>query len=119
MKKLLALALLAMTPVFAADLSGVWQADVDLDAGSGTATFQFKQTGDALDGTYSGQLGSAKVTGTVNGDQVTWSFHASAQGQDIEVHYAGGIAADGTISGKCEYGELASGTFKAKRNPPN
>ena len=54
----------------AADLSGTWSADVTLDAGSGTATFAFKQTGDKLTGTYTGVAGTADITGTVKGSDV-------------------------------------------------
>src|SRR5262245_47678419 len=70
---LIALAVTALT-LSAADISGTWSAAVTLDAGSGTATFMFKQTGDTFSGTYSGALGEAKVTGTVKGNQVEWSF---------------------------------------------
>jgi len=54
----------------AADISGAWNAAVTLDAGSGTATFVLKQSGDRVTGTYSGTVGEAKVTGTVKGDAV-------------------------------------------------
>ncbi len=107
------MAVMAAAPMLAASMEGTWVADVDLDAGSGTATFEFKQAGDVLTGTYSGTLGEAKVTGKVNGKDVEWSFEASAQGETLKVVYKGTVAEDGTVSGKCEYGSLGSGTFKA------
>jgi hypothetical protein len=95
----------------AADISGTWSAAVKLDAGSGTATFVFKQAGDALTGTYSGVLGSANVTGTMKGDQVEWSFQNADAGKIV---YKGTLEG-ATIKGTVEYGQLGAGTFTAER----
>jgi len=94
-----------------ADLSGTWYADVVLDAGSGTATFELKQTGDTLSGTYSGALGEAKVTGTVKGDEVTWTFEHDEAGKIV---YKGKLEG-GKIKGTVEYGQLGKGTFTATK----
>jgi hypothetical protein len=63
-----------------ADLTGTWSASVVLDAGSGTATFAFKQTGESLTGTYTGTFGQSQVTGTVKGSNVEWSFENGQAG---------------------------------------
>ncbi len=116
MKRVFLLAALGAGTAFAVDFSGAWDADVELDAGSGTASFEFHQTGNKLSGTYSGMLGQAKVTGTVDGKRVTWSFHATPEGGDpMTVTYSGQLAADGSIEGDCEYGGLGKGTFKATK----
>jgi hypothetical protein len=108
---LAAVALLAAT-VFAADLSGTWNATVTLDAGSGTPTLELKQDGDKLTGTYSGQLGTASLTGTVKGDQVTFSFAV----QGASVTYKGKVDSTGKkIEGTCDYGGQASGTWVATK----
>src|SRR5712691_2055057 len=52
--------------VLGADVSGKWNFQVNLDAGSGSPTFTFKQDGETLTGAYAGRLGSAKVSGAVN-----------------------------------------------------
>ena len=96
----------------AADLSGTWSAAVNLDAGSGTATFVLKQSGDQLTGTYSGALGEAKVTGTVKGDTVEWGFEHAEAGK---VKYSGTIKSAGRIEGSVEYGQLGKGTFVAEK----
>lgn len=99
--------------VFAADVTGTWNATVDLGGGQGgTPSFVLKQDGDKLTGTYSGALGDAPLHGTIKGDEVTFDFEA----QGAAVHYAGKLAADGkTIKGTCDYGGQASGTFTATR----
>ena len=87
---LLTLCLLSAT-AFAADISGKWEFTVQLDAGSGSPTFVFKQAGEKLTGTYTGLLGNAPLTGTVKGDAVEFSFEATAQGQKAKVVYTGVI----------------------------
>lgn len=111
MRTLIALAFLTAAAL-AADLTGTWSAAVNLDAGSGTATFVLKQTGDQLAGTYSGALGEAKVTGTVKGDAVEWGFEHAEAGK---VKYTGTLKSSGKIEGSVEYGQLGKGTFVAEK----
>jgi hypothetical protein len=111
MRKLIALLLLSVA-AWAADLSGTWTAAVVLDAGQGTATFVFKQSGNKLAGTYSGTLGKADVTGTVDGNKVEWSFENSDAGK---VTYTGTLDGDKKIKGNVVYGQLGGGTFTAEK----
>ena len=116
MKKVLAvltMMILATASLFAAtDLTGTWNAKVDLGTQTGAPTFELKQDGEKLTGKYSGALGDAPLTGTVKGSDVTWDFEASG----AAVHYVGKISADGNkIEGTVDYGGQASGTFTATR----
>jgi hypothetical protein len=111
MRTLLALALFSAAAL-AADISGTWNAAVTLDAGSGTATFVLKQSGDRLSGTYSGTLGEAKITGTFKGDTVQWSFENPDAGT---VKYSGTIKSPTRIEGTAEYGSVGKGTFVADK----
>jgi hypothetical protein len=96
--------------VVAADVTGTWIMAVQTGAGSGSPTFVLVQKGEALSGTYKGQLGEAPVTGTVKGDEVTIEYTAGGQGQSIAVKYSG--KTDGkTMSGKVSLGQLGEGTF--------
>ncbi len=115
MRRFLILVALAVTCGFAlqaADISGTWSAAVTLDAGSGTATFVFKQTGDTFSGTYAGALGEAKVSGTVKGNQVEWSFENADAGKVV---YKGTLEGASKIKGTCEYGAVGKGTFEAEK----
>lgn len=98
--------------LLAADVSGTWSAAVTLDAGSGTATFAFQQTGDKLTGTYTGIAGTADVTGTVKGSDVEWSFEAPQVGK---VSYTGKLDDSGKIAGTVQYGQLGAGKFTAEK----
>jgi hypothetical protein len=114
MQKFAALILMLSTAaaLCGADISGTWTASVVLDAGSGTATFVFEQKGETLSGTYSGVVGQAKVTGTVKGDQVEWSFDG---GQAGTVTYHGTLDGASKMKGTTEYGQLGKGTFTAEK----
>jgi hypothetical protein len=108
---LLAVTLFAVS-VFAADISGTWNATVQTSAGNGTPTFVLKQNGDQLTGTYTGTLGNAPVTGTVKGNDVTLQFEVSG----TKVTYTGKVDNAGTkMEGICDYGGQASGTFTATK----
>jgi hypothetical protein len=107
-----ALVFLCAITAQAADLTGMWTANVTLDAGSGTASFDFTQKGEALTGTYSGTFGAAKVAGTVKGDQVEFSFDADQAGKIV---YHGTMDGANKFKGTCEYGLLGKGTFTAEK----
>jgi hypothetical protein len=102
-------ALAALT--FAADISGKWTFDVVLDAGSGSPNFEFTQSGETLTGMYHGQFGDAKLTGTVKGDKVEFTFSSDAG----SAKYSGTILDDKKMKGTVDYGEAGKGTFTASK----
>ncbi|MEE2965601.1 MAG: hypothetical protein VX427_15850 [Acidobacteriota bacterium] len=105
--------LFAQTP---ADVAGDWALMVDTDAGTTTPSVVLEQDGTELTGHYSSEtLGEADVTGTVSGNEVRFSFSASAQGFDVDVSYTGTLQDDGTLSGQISLGDLGGGTFTGKR----
>jgi hypothetical protein len=97
-----------------ANVAGTWILEVETSAGSGTPTFTFKQDGEKLEGTYEGTFGTAKVNGTVKGNNITFGFKADAQGTAIEVVYEGIVEKD-TMKGTVKLGELGEGTFTGAR----
>ena len=109
----LGLLVLWAAAVYAAvDLSGTWNVQVDLGSQKGSPTFVLKQDGEKLTGTYSGALGESPIAGTVRGSDVTIDFEASG----AKIHYSGKVDKDGKkISGDCDYGGQASGTFVATK----
>lgn len=114
MKRLL-LFLATATLALAADISGNWTFSVETDMGTGAPNFTFQQKGEALTGTYSGQLGDAKVTGKVVGTTVNFWFEASPTGERMVVKYAGTIEGDNKMSGTVDLGGQAKGKFTATK----
>jgi hypothetical protein len=111
--KTIVLLLLTAALGFAADISGSWTFNVVLDAGGGSPTFDFKQTGEKLTGTYHGQFGEAALTGTVKGDKVEFTFGM----EPLVAKYSGSIEGGTKMSGTCDYGEAAGkGKFTATKN---
>ena len=108
-----ALVLLLTAALFALDLTGTWNAKVELSTGqSGSPTFVLKQDGEKLTGTYSGALGDAPIKGTIKGNEITIDFEVSG----AQIHYAGKVDSDGKkMQGTVDYGGQASGTFTATK----
>jgi hypothetical protein len=110
-----AAAALVSTAVWAdANVTGKWTMTVTTQAGTGSPTFDLKQEGSNVTGTYKGQLGEAPVTGSVKGDDLTLNIKISAQGQELAVTYTGKVDGN-SVSGKVSLGELGEGTFTGKK----
>lgn len=105
----MSLMLLASAATAGHHLNGTWKLRVTLDGQEGgTATFVLTEgEGGALTGTYSGAAGQSDLTGTVNGQDVEFTFDSQAG----TVVYKGKSAGK-TLSGTCTYGMLGSGTFE-------
>lgn len=103
----------------AADISGSWEFTVETFQGSVRRRlslgreFDFKQKGEKLSGTSSGRFRTAKLSGTVKGDQVEFTFELPDL--DGKVHYRGIIEGATRMKGDVEYGDVAKGTFTAKK----
>lgn len=123
MKRMLALLfVLAIAPAMGGaqaekvNVTGKWLFTVETSAGSGTPTVTLKQDGEKLTGHYSSQnLGEAELTGTVKGQEITFSFAADAQGTALQVTYTGTIEGKDSMKGTVDLGGLAQGTFTAKK----
>lgn len=96
------------------NVSGAWLFEVETSVGSGSPIFTFKQDGERLSGQYKGAFGEAPVTGTVKGKEIKFSFTVNAQGSDVMMIYTGSVETE-RMKGKLEAGNLASGTWTAKR----
>jgi len=102
---------LVALPVAAADVTGKWRFDVSLDQGSGSPTFEFKQDGETLTGTYSGAVGEAKITGTVKGTEIQFQFDSDFG----RIKYEGSIKDADHMEGKADYAGQADGVWTAQR----
>jgi hypothetical protein len=98
-----------------ADVSGVWAIQIDLGGQPASPTATLKQDGEKLTGTYSSQvLGEQQLTGTVKGNDITFGFQASFDGNAVKVTYTGKVDKD-TMKGSVAFGDMGEGTFTAKK----
>jgi hypothetical protein len=114
MKALAFAAALALAPamVSAADLSGVWKLNLDIQGMPIPLTCTFAQMDKALSGTCDGADGKpAALTGSVDGGKLAWTYDTVFQGMPMHVAYTGEVKADNSISGAVEGTGGASGTF--------
>ncbi len=93
------------------DVKGNWKMNVETSVGSGNPDFELKHiTETTLTGTYKGQLGEAKVKGTVEGNKIHLEF--SVSGNLVEYD---GTVDDDTMKGKVKLGSMGEGTFTGAR----
>lgn len=98
------------------DLTGKWLFTVTTDAGAGTPTVTFRQSGDSLTGHYSSQaFGEVDFKGTVKDRTIKFSFPASVQGTNLTITYSGTIEGADALKGTVAFGEYGGGTFTAKK----
>jgi hypothetical protein len=95
MKRLLlltiALVVLTLPPVFAADVSGQWTAQVPGRGGNTMeTTFNFKADGEKLTGSMSNQFGDREISdGKVTGDDVSFIINIEFGGNQMTMVYKG------------------------------
>jgi hypothetical protein len=94
------------------NVTGRWNAVVELDLGSGEPVFEFTQEGETVTGTYQGTFGSAELKGLVSGDQIEFTFEAEGVG---EATYTGIIRGE-SMEGTCDYGPIGGGTWTAMKS---
>ncbi len=96
------------------DVSGAWSFEVETASGSSHPTFTFKQEGETLTGQFKGAFGEAPLTGTVKGNEITFSFKVQSQNGEVTVTYTGTVEKN-LMKGAAQFGELVSGAWTAKR----
>lgn len=98
-----------------ANVAGAWALTVEIGGNTGTPSVTFEQDGEKLTGTYVSQVfGEQKVTGTVKGNAITFSFTGTMEGNTFTVTYSGTVEKD-TMKGKVTLGDVGEGTFTGKR----
>jgi len=114
-----AIAILCLTQVFAADISGKWTTTISTGIGAMNYTFEFKAEGEKLTGKAIMSMGdatseSALTEGTVKGNDVSFVETLKVQGQELRCEYKGKISGD-EIRGSRQVGSYGNEEFVAKR----
>jgi L-seryl-tRNA(Ser) seleniumtransferase len=98
----------------AADVSGLWEANLEFIAGSAKHTFYLDAKGNALSGQYTGRHVKGSLKGHLDGDKVTFSSRGRIEGATLQYTYKGTF--DGKqMSGTVDLGEYGTARFSATR----
>ncbi|MGH9836634.1 MAG: hypothetical protein ACREBD_06695 [Blastocatellia bacterium] len=110
--------LMAMSLVWAADVTGKWTAQVPGRGGqTRETTFNFKAEGSKLTGTVSGMQGDNPISdGKIDGDNISFTVAVSFNGNDIKFLYKGKVAGEEIkFTRTREGGDQPPQEFTAKR----
>ena len=111
----IALVLICLITVLAADATGKWTATISTQIGEQAYTYTFKVEGEKLTGKASSQFGDLDITdGKVKGDDISFVENAKYQDMAIRIEYKGKISGD-EIKFMRQVGEFATEEFIAKR----
>lgn len=95
-------------------VSGAWSFEVETASGTSHPTFTFTQEGETLTGQFTGAFGEAPLSGTIKGNQISFSFKIQSQQGEVTVTYTGIVEKD-SMKGAVKFGELDSGAWTARR----
>ena len=98
-----------------ADISGTWGSEFDSQVGKQTYTYTFKVEGGTLTGHSKSNLGESDLTGTVDGDKVTFVENLDYQGTPLAITYTGQIVSADEIKFKRDVGGQGGEEFTARR----
>lgn len=99
----------------AADISGTWTASFDSQVGQQTYTYEFKVEGGTLTGHSKSNFGESDLTGSVDGDHVTFVENLDYQGIALKITYDGQIVSADEIAFKRDVGGQGGEEFTATR----
>ena len=98
-----------------ADIAGTWTTSFDSQVGTQTYTYTFTVEGERLTGHAKSNLGEGDVTGTVDGDKVTFVENLNYQGQVLAITYTGQIVSADEIKFKRDVAGQGGEEFTARR----
>jgi len=96
-----------------AKVAGKWELSWQGSQGPITATVDFKQNGENLEGTFTRNSTEGTVGGTVKGKAIDFTVTLETPNAKIKVHYTGQVDGD-TMKGTVPYGQ-STREWTAKR----
>jgi len=113
------LALAAVVPSYAADVTGKWTAEFDTAIGVQKYTYEFKIDGTKLTGKAIGKRTDSEAEveiqeGKINGDEISFVENLKFGDQDLRIEYKGKVSGD-EIKFTRKVGDFGAEEFVAKR----
>ena len=97
------------------DIAGTWTTSFESQVGTQTYTYTWSVAGNTLTGHAKSNLGEGGLTGTVDGDKVTFVENLDYQGQVLAITYTGQIVSADEIKFKRDVGGQGGEEFTATR----
>src|SRR5205809_682018 len=94
---LLALAIFSALPLTAADLTGHWIFDGEVNGNPVQLECDLKQEGAKLSGTCKTQTGEVQLAGETNDPKVRFSYSVDYQGSTYTLYYSGTLESDSVL----------------------
>ena len=104
----------ASVAVALANVAGEWEITLETAADTMKPHLSLEQDDDNVSGTYKDEFGTAAVTGTVTGNELSLQFRAEIPNENLIVTYTGTVEGD-TMRGRVKFGELGEGTFVGRK----
>jgi len=98
----------------APEVTGEWSAQYVTPLGPQELTIYLQQEGPRLSGHTTSEFGEFQVRGTINGEDVKFSWTEVDGGKNVTISVTGKIDGD-KIAGTATVGERGSGAFRAER----
>lgn len=99
----------------AGNLSGQWDVNVNFFSSTIKHTFNLQQDGNWINGSHKSQFDERSIGGTIEGKQVKLNSTITRPGDQITFYFSGSLNGD-TISGDIHMGEYRTAKFSASRN---
>lgn len=111
---LVALVVCAPLAAFVQGAAGNWELGVTLPQGPSTMTMTLTLNGGAVTGTMQSPFGSAPITGTVSGSDVTLSAELNVGGRTIPLGFKGQVEGD-VLNGSMQIATMGETPFTGRR----
>ena len=97
------------------DVSGEWDASYTTPLGTQELKIYLTQEGPRVTGHTTSEYGESMVRGTINGQDVQFTFASTDGGRAVEIRVAAKVDGD-KMRGTAKIGDRADGTFTAERS---
>jgi hypothetical protein len=112
---LLAAVFVSALPVAAqTDVTGEWDAEYATPLGPQELKIYLTQEGPRVTGHTTSEYGESQVRGSINGQEVTFTFSSTDAGKAVDIRVTAKVNGD-RMSGTAKIGDRAEGAFTAER----
>ncbi|MBK7934721.1 MAG: hypothetical protein IPK01_14875 [Acidobacteria bacterium] len=107
----------AVTSAQTSSVAGEWDAAYNTPGGPRAFKLVFAVDGEKITGTAKRSNGDVPLTGTIKGDDISFNYTISYNGNGVLLSFTGKVKGD-TMGGTVFFNEAASDEWSAKRTPP-